>query len=93
MRKFFFWVAVLLVFPFAAFSQSRTITGKVTDENGKAVPLATIEQKGTNNAVTAKDDGTFTINVTGKNPELVISSVNYKDQTVKIGNQTYYRFQ
>ena len=90
MRKIFFWVAVLLVFPFAAFSQPRTITGKVTDENGKAVPLATIEQKGTNNAVTAKDDGTFSINVTGKNPELVISSVNYKDQTVKIGNQTYY---
>jgi len=90
MRKIFFWAAVLLVFPFAAFSQSRTVTGKVTDANGKAVPLATIEQKGTNNAVTAKDDGTFSITVNGKNPELVISSVNYKDETVKIGSQSYY---
>jgi TonB-linked SusC/RagA family outer membrane protein len=90
MRKIFVWVVFLFVFPFAAFSQSHTITGKVTDESGKAVPLATIEQKGTSNAVTAKDDGTFSITVTGKNPELVISSVNYKDETVKVGNQSYY---
>jgi TonB-linked SusC/RagA family outer membrane protein len=92
MRKKLLFFSMLFLFsvPFVAFSQSRTITGKVTDENGKAVPLATIEQKGTNNAVTAKDDGTFSITVTGNNPELVISSVNYKDETVKIGNQFYY---
>jgi TonB-linked SusC/RagA family outer membrane protein len=92
MRKKLLFFSMLFLFsvPFVAFSQLRTITGKVTDENGKAVPLATIEQTGTNNAVTAKDDGTFSIKISGKNPELVISSVNYKDQTVKIGNQSYY---
>jgi TonB-linked SusC/RagA family outer membrane protein len=91
MRKqiFFFWIIFLLSIS-SAFSQSRSITGKVTDENGKAVPLATVQQKGTTNAVTANDDGNFSIDVTGKNPVLVISSVNYRDEQVKIGNQSYY---
>jgi TonB-linked SusC/RagA family outer membrane protein len=91
MRKqiFFFWIIFLLSIP-SAFSQSRSITGKVIDENGKAVPLATVQQKGTTNAVTANDDGDFSISVTGKNPVLVISSVNYRDEEVKVGNQSYY---
>jgi TonB-linked SusC/RagA family outer membrane protein len=91
MRKqiFFFWIIFLLSIP-SAFSQSRSITGKVTDENGKAVPLATVQQKGTTNAVTANDDGNFSIAVTGKNPVLVISSVNYRDEQVKVGGQSYY---
>ena len=80
----------LLALPFSGFSQSKTITGKITDENGNAIPLATVMQRGTTNAITAKDDGTFSITVSGTNPEIIISSVNYKNQTVKIGNQSYY---
>lgn len=90
MKRIFFWVFLSLLLPAAAFSQSHSINGKVTDDNGKPVPLATIEQKGTNNAVTAKDDGTFTLTVTGKNPEIVISHVNYETQTIRVGNQSYY---
>jgi TonB-linked SusC/RagA family outer membrane protein len=91
MRKqiFFFWIIFLLSIT-SSFSQGRSITGKVTDENGKAIPLATVQQKGTINAVTANDDGNFSITVTGKNPVLVISSVNYRDEQVKVGDQSYY---
>jgi len=90
MRKsvFLSWVIILFSIPFSAFCQTRTITGKVTNENGSAVPLATVEQKGTKNAVTASDDGTFSISVTGKNPVLVISSVNFETQTVPVGNKS-----
>ena len=90
MRKSIFlsWVIILFSIPFSAFCQTRTITGKVTNESGKAVPLATVEQKGTKNAVTASDDGTFSITVTGRNPVLVISSVNYESKTVPVDNNS-----
>ena len=91
MRKAIFlsWMFFLLAISFSAFSQTRTITGKVVNENGDAVPLATVEQKGTTNAVTANDDGNFSIQVTGS-PTLSISSVNYETDEVKIGTQSYY---
>jgi hypothetical protein len=38
-----------------------TVTGKVTDEKGAAVAGATVTEKGTRNATTTLDDGTFTI--------------------------------
>ncbi|MEO9021396.1 MAG: SusC/RagA family TonB-linked outer membrane protein [Ginsengibacter sp.] len=92
MRKKFFlpWMLILFCIPFAAFSQTRVITGIIHAETGAAIPLATIQQKGTNNAVTAGDDGTFKISVEGKNPILVVSSVNYRDEEVKIGSNSYY---
>lgn len=80
----------LLAIPFSGFSQTKTITGKVVDENDAPVPLATVEQKGTTNAVTAKDDGTFSISVKGSNPTLLISSVNYESQEIKTGSRSYY---
>ena len=82
------WVLILFAIPFSGFAQSRTVTGKVVNENGAPVPLATIQQKGTTNAVTANTEGDFTISVTGNNPVLVISSVNYEKQTVTVGNRT-----
>jgi hypothetical protein len=62
---FFLWIIFLLSIP-SAFSQSRSITGKVTDENGKAIPLATVQQKGTTNAVTANDGGNLVSLLRGK---------------------------
>ncbi len=90
MRKTFLlsWMFFLLAISFPAFSQTRTITGKVVNENGDAVPLATVAQMGTNNTVTAENDGTFSISVSGTNPTLVFSSVNYEKQEVKPGNRT-----
>lgn len=81
---------VLFVIPYYLFAQTRTITGKVLTESGDPVPLATVQQKGTSNAVTANDDGNFSISVSGKNPTLIISSVNYDTREFAIGNQTSY---
>ncbi|MEO8854919.1 MAG: SusC/RagA family TonB-linked outer membrane protein, partial [Ginsengibacter sp.] len=88
MRKSLFFFLLVLGFSIQGFSQSRTITGKVTNEHGAMVPLATIEQKGTKNVVTADDEGSFTITVTGTNPMLVISSVNYETKDVPVGTNS-----
>src|SRR6202000_1073007 len=51
-----------------------TVTGKVTDEKGASIAGATITEKGTRNATTSTDDGSFTIKVKNK-AKLVISYV------------------
>ncbi|MDQ2719100.1 MAG: TonB-dependent receptor [Bacteroidota bacterium] len=91
MRKFILITLITLLFiPFSTFAQTKVITGKVVDENGVPVPLATVQQKGTSKAVTAGDNGTFSIPVSGKNPILEISSVNFNTQEFNIGSQSSY---
>lgn len=81
---------VLFFIPYHLFAQGRTVTGKVLTETGDPVPRATVQQKGTSNAVTANDDGAFSISLSGKNPTLVVSSVNYDTREFAIGSQTSY---
>lgn len=92
MRKsiFLFWMVILSSISFSVSSQTRTISGKVLNENGDPIPLATVQQKGTSKAVTATDNGTFSLSVSGKNPVLVISSVNYDTREFAVGNQSSY---
>jgi TonB-linked SusC/RagA family outer membrane protein len=84
------WLLIFLALPFTALSQTRTVRGKVINESSTPVPLATIQEKGTTNGVTAAEDGSFSITLTGKSPILVISSVNYEDQEIKVGGGSYY---
>lgn len=71
-----------------AFAQSRTITGKVTNNKGEPVPFATVTVKGTTNSVAATETGLFTIKAaTGQT--LVVSATNYTSQEMIIdaGNE------
>ena len=92
MRKSIFlaWMIILFSIPFSGFAQTRTITGKVVDENEVPVPLATVQQKGTSNAVTADDNGNFSISVTGRNVVLAVSSVSFQTHELTVGNQSSY---
>ena len=90
MRKssFLLWVAILWTLPFAAFAQTKTITGKVINQSNTPIPLATIQQKGSTNAVTADENGDFSITVTGNSPVLIVSSVNYSSREISVGNRS-----
>lgn len=81
-------MSILFSIPFSAFSQTKSVTGKVLNENGDPVPLATIHQKGSSKGVTANENGIFSISVSGKDPVLIISSVNYDAREMAIGNQS-----
>ena len=72
-------VAVVILFAVAhgMAQQAITITGKVTDEKGASIAGATIAEKGTRNATTSKDDGTFSIRTRPK-AKLLISYVGYE---------------
>ena len=59
-----------------------TITGKITNDKGEPLPGATIMEKNTNNATTAKEDGSFTITVAGTKSVLVVSYIGFDRQEV-----------
>lgn len=82
MRKLLLLMCMCLGFTLS-WAQTRTVTGKVTDEKGAPVPNASILIKGTNKGTTSDDAGNFSIGIAGKtSPVLVISSVNFIAQEV-----------
>ncbi|MEP6673608.1 MAG: TonB-dependent receptor [Ferruginibacter sp.] len=72
-------------FPLQSFAQKNSVTGKITDENGKPLADVSIVIKGTSQGVVSRNDGTFTINAANKSV-LIVSAVNYVTQEVTVGN-------
>ena len=95
MRKSFFliWMAILFALPFNVFAQTKTVTGKITNQNNDPIPRATVQVKGSTIAVTANDDGVFSINLSDRNSVLVVSSVNYESREVKAGDRSVINIQ
>src|SRR6188474_193067 len=69
------------------FGQSRTVTGKVTGAEGKPVPFATVTIKGTSTAVSADENGNYSLKAPA-NAVLVFSSSGFQAGEVNIGNET-----
>src|SRR6187551_2769434 len=69
------------------FGQNRTVTGKVTNAEGKPIPFATVTVKGTSTAVSADENGNFSIQAPA-NAVLVFSSTGYQASEINIGAQT-----
>jgi TonB-linked SusC/RagA family outer membrane protein len=79
-----------IVFPEWAFCQQRQVTGRITNENGEPVSAASVTIKGTTTGVSANDAGKFSINITGANTVLVISSSGYQAKEVIVGSANNY---
>ncbi len=81
-----FFLAFFLVVS-AAQSQTRSISGVVTEINNAPIPGANIVVKGTSNGTTSGFDGNFTINNVGISDILVISYLGFKSKEVVVGDQ------
>ncbi|HEY8967775.1 MAG TPA: carboxypeptidase-like regulatory domain-containing protein, partial [Puia sp.] len=75
-------------FTLTAFSQTKTITGKVTDDKGNPIQGATVTAKGTKGGASTGADGTYTLTVPANAKTIVISSVGFTQQEVSIGGQS-----
>jgi TonB-linked SusC/RagA family outer membrane protein len=84
-----FFLLVMLL-PQLVFSQSRQVTGKVVDSKGEPLPLASVVVKGTSNGVTADENGNFSINVSGNNVTLVVSSAGLPPKEIRLGAANTY---
>jgi TonB-dependent starch-binding outer membrane protein SusC len=65
-----------------------TVNGKVTNDKGEPLSGATVTEKGTNNATTAKEDGSFSLTVASEKSILVISYVGFDKQEIVVGNKS-----
>lgn len=72
--------------------KTRTIRGKVTDENGQPVPGANIWLKGTTTGVPSDVNGDYTLVFDGKSNVLVVSFIGYKSVEQNIGNREEINF-
>ncbi|GEO11968.1 SusC/RagA family TonB-linked outer membrane protein [Segetibacter aerophilus] len=85
MRKILLFM--LLCLSFAAtqvFAQTRTVTGKVTDEAGNPVVGASVQPKGSKGGTTTDAAGNFSLQLPANSRSLTISSVNYTAQDVAV---------
>ena len=85
--KFLSMVLLMLLLSGMAFAQQKTVTGKVSDETGVAVPGATVIVKGTTIGTVTDINGKFSISVPTASKTLVISFVGMTLQEISIGNQ------
>ncbi len=69
------------------FSQTKTITGKITDsKDGSPVSGASVQPKGSKNGTSTAADGTFSITVATTVTTLVVTNVGFERQEVSIAN-------
>lgn len=80
-------VTICIFNTLSAFSQTKTVKGIVTDENGSPLPGVTVLIDGTTNGTITNLDGAYNINA-APSDKLIFSYVGYVSQTNYVGEQT-----
>jgi len=88
MRKILIMLLPLLLLQAQLWAQNKTVTGKVTDENGSPVANVSVLVKGTSTGTVTKADGTYSINVPAEAKTLVFSGVGLETLEVSIGTKS-----
>ena len=89
-RKVRLLCLLLLLIAGVASAQTKPVTGKITDENGSAVPGATVQVKGTSTGTATGADGTFKLNVPATATALIVSFVGYVQQEVPLAGKSEF---
>jgi TonB-linked SusC/RagA family outer membrane protein len=89
MLKFkFLIITLVMVCAQNVVSQTKTITGLVSDESGLPLPGVTVVVKGTVNGTNTDFDGNYSIDNVGPDDRLVFTYIGMVDQTILVGQQT-----
>ena len=88
MRKFLALIAFFLCFQ--AFAQNRTVSGKVTDENGRPVSNASIAVKGTSIGTTSNENGNYSITIPSRASTLVVSYTGMGEKEIDLSSASNY---
>lgn len=90
MRKLVSMTFVLLLTIMQAFAQGKTVTGKVTEEDGTPLPNASIQVKGSSVGTVTNASGNFSLSLPSNAKTLIISAVGKATQEVSIGNTSNF---
>jgi len=69
-------------------AQQKTVSGKVTDENGESLPGVTVVVKGTTNGTITNMDGEYTISNVPEGSVLEFTFIGLKSQEIVVGTQS-----
>ncbi|TAE17074.1 MAG: SusC/RagA family TonB-linked outer membrane protein [Bacteroidetes bacterium] len=86
MRKLLTLLCVCLL-SLQLFAQTKRVSGKITDKNGKPLSGVSILVKGTTVGTLTNDDGSYVLNVPANGKTLVVSSVNFETQEITLGTK------
>src|SRR5690349_16092650 len=95
MTKFYLYLSryltvLLLLVAVTAWSQSRTVSGKVTSaDDGTGLPGVNVVEKGTSNGTITNASGEFSLSVSA-NATIVFSFVGYQSKEMPVGSQTTF---
>ena len=92
LKKLFF-LPIFLFIPFIINAQTIALTGKVTDEKGDPLPGASVSIKSSGAGTSTDQNGSFRISAKDKNEVLVVSSVGFEKQEVRINNRQNFNIQ
>lgn len=85
MRRFLSLFTLLMLSGVLAFAQSRVVSGRVTDNEGKPVPFASVSVRGGTTAVSSDANGDFQIRV-NTGDVLVITSQSFNAGEITVGS-------
>jgi TonB-linked SusC/RagA family outer membrane protein len=71
-------------------AQTRTISGKVTDDQGNPIPNSSIVIKGTNTGTTSDLSGNFSLTVPSTAKALVVSSIGMSEKEIALTSESSY---
>lgn len=73
------------LFSLSLLAQDRTVTGRVTDENGAPIPSVSVQIKGSNRGTVTDANGNYTLTVPNGTKSLTFSSAEYQSVDRPIG--------
>lgn len=79
----------LFALPANAQSVLPSVSGKVADENGQALPGATVAVKGTSKGTVTNGNGTFTLKDVTANATITVSFQGYENTAMEVRGQSY----
>ena len=85
MRKFFLSLSAIFFLLISAMSQNRTISGKVSDQDGAPLQGVTVASSG-RSGVTTNAEGNFTISLPRNSNRLTFSFVGFLPQTITVSS-------
>jgi hypothetical protein len=83
-----FFIILLLLLTSTIFAQDVTISGKITDAAGNAVPFATVYVKNTTKGTSANSEGGYTLNLKPGQYDVQYRAMGYKQESRKVDLRT-----
>jgi len=80
---------ILLLFPLQLFSQSKTISGLVTDVQGEPLIGVSVMVQNSKSGTVTNNDGNFILNNVPEKTVLVFSYIGYETKTIKTDGNTH----